>query len=87
MKKCNKSEKPWNTGITKNNNDGLDKLLQVHPEVNPWKADASGWTPIHYAAAYGKSDELYNLLAHAKKHYHDPGNASGSKAGGGGGYL
>jgi hypothetical protein len=50
----------------------LDSMLRIHPELNPWIGDSSGWSAVHYAAAYGKYHELELLLLHAKKNHHDP---------------
>ncbi|CAD7963193.1 unnamed protein product [Amoebophrya sp. A120] len=55
----------------------LETLLEMHPETNPWGSDASGWSSVHYAAAYGKFDELRILLRHSRRHLHDPANAVG----------
>merc|ERR1719482_1086097 len=41
-------------------------LLEVHPECDPLVPDASGWTPLHYACAYGRDKELLQLVARAK---------------------
>eukprot|EP00391_Amoebophrya_sp_Ameob2_P000495 CAMPEP_0179005516 /NCGR_PEP_ID=MMETSP0795-20121207/13987_1 /TAXON_ID=88552 /ORGANISM="Amoebophrya sp., Strain Ameob2" /LENGTH=1946 /DNA_ID=CAMNT_0020700065 /DNA_START=73 /DNA_END=5913 /DNA_ORIENTATION=- len=59
----------------------LETLLDMHPETNPWKPDASGWTCVHYAAAHGKFTELRTLLRHSRRHLHDPSDAVGRNDG------
>lgn len=40
----------------------LTTLLEVHPECDPLVPDANGWTPLHYACAYGRHMELTQLV-------------------------
>mmetsp|Transcript_51179 Transcript_51179/g.91995 ORF Transcript_51179/g.91995 Transcript_51179/m.91995 type:complete len:1201 (-) Transcript_51179:87-3689(-) len=51
----------------------LLRLLKEHPECDPLVPDANGWTPIHFACAYGRSAELKHLISHAKALHPDLG--------------
>mmetsp|Transcript_57603 Transcript_57603/g.106471 ORF Transcript_57603/g.106471 Transcript_57603/m.106471 type:complete len:1081 (+) Transcript_57603:107-3349(+) len=44
----------------------LKRLLDAHRECDPLQPDASGWSPVHYACAYGRVEELRELLEHEK---------------------
>mmetsp|Transcript_15201 Transcript_15201/g.34668 ORF Transcript_15201/g.34668 Transcript_15201/m.34668 type:complete len:1015 (-) Transcript_15201:85-3129(-) len=45
----------------------LKRLLESHRECDPLQPDASGWSPVHYACAYGRVEELRELLEHEKR--------------------
>lgn len=45
----------------------LTALLEVHPECDPLVPDANGWTPLHYACAYGRHMELTQLVARLRE--------------------
>jgi len=58
----------------------LLRLLKDHPECDPLVPDANGWTPIHFACAYGSSAELKHLISHAKALHPDLGKHPTSHA-------
>ncbi|CAE7036275.1 ANKRD28 [Symbiodinium natans] len=45
----------------------VEHLLKEYPECDPCITDANGWTPLHYAAAYGRHAELRMLISQAKR--------------------
>eukprot|EP00930_Biecheleria_cincta_P054959 TRINITY_DN4132_c0_g3_i2.p1 TRINITY_DN4132_c0_g3~~TRINITY_DN4132_c0_g3_i2.p1 ORF type:complete len:1229 (+),score=219.72 TRINITY_DN4132_c0_g3_i2:113-3799(+) len=57
------------------------KLLEAHPECDPLVPDANGWTPIHFACAYGRSAELKEMLVRAKALHPDFGKRQADNTG------
>lgn len=57
------------------------KLLEAHPECDPLVPDANGWTPIHFACAYGRSAELKEMLVRAMALHPDFGKRKADNTG------
>lgn len=56
----------------------LASLLNEYPECDPLSTDANGWTPVHYACAYGCHGGLNLLLAQFQRQSKQLGAEKGS---------